>query len=92
MSEVEENPAVTEGDANPEGEAAEGAQEEAKAPVPEPAAEEEEAPALPQKNVLSKETCAQGLSNIEMIADGSTYAYTELNLESKGIDLLGETL
>lgn len=46
----------------------------------------------PQQKVLSKDMCADGLSSIELIEDGSTWAYCNLNLENKGIDLLGDTL
>ena len=41
---------------------------------------------------LTGEIIQEGLSSIQKTSDGSTYAFSTLELEGKGIDTLGEAL
>ena len=90
MSEEKKDEAVT-GEVAAEENQEEGAEEkkEESAPVVEEKKPEPEIP-KPKQKILTKEMCSEGLRQVEMIADGSTYAYIDLNLEGQAIDVLGE--
>lgn len=54
--------------------------------------EEQEQPPEEPKNILTLEQVKQGLGSIQKSHNGKTYAYVNLNVEEKELELLSEVL